>query len=89
MARQLSVGQREISAVENAYDVYLVISARSVIAPEDDEWMRGALSASMTVSERTDAALDLIRSAIETAMEGRRFKRRLRDYFTVIRGGIP
>ena len=88
MARQLSIGHREVSAAEDAYGVYVEVSRDGVISAEDDERMREALHHCMRVADRSDETYDLIRCAIETAMEGRRFERRKKDYLRVIRGGM-
>lgn len=87
MARQLSVAARERSTAEEVHRRYQLSMEDGTIDPEEDAWIEEAHDANIDACDRTEICLDLIYKAIETAAQGRRFKR-AQAAFTLIRGGL-
>lgn len=87
MSRQVSVARRELTAAREAARRFEAMMEDGKAEAHELAWVEEAIEECVDVADRTDVCLTLMGTALETAMEGRRFRASLRD-FTLIAGGL-
>jgi hypothetical protein len=87
MARLVSVGRRELSAAEQAMEVYEREIEDVVIPPEKDARIRAALDLVCDAADLSDQVMTTARAVIESGTESRRARRALTEW-PLIHGGL-
>jgi hypothetical protein len=87
MSRQVSIARRELSAAREAARRFDVMMEDGKADPHELEWVEDGIEECVDVADRTDVCLSLVGTAIETSMEGRRFRESF-GRFTLIQGGL-